>query len=184
VALTITNLAGREAPVPLRHRAAKAAAILAILPDADVYAFRLGIPYSHPLGHRGLSHSLAFALVAAGMAWLFCRRRERLPKGLVLALVVAAVSHPLLDMLTDGGLGCALWAPFSNARLFFPVQPIPVAPIGLRSGLFQVLSWEAVLFGPLVCGSLGFLWARSRWGRAAWLLLGLAGSATAFALRL
>lgn len=34
---------------------------LAILPDIDVLAFRYGIPYGAFLGHRGFSHSLAFA---------------------------------------------------------------------------------------------------------------------------
>jgi inner membrane protein len=36
---------------------------LAVLPDLDVLGFHAGIPYEHPLGHRGLSHSLLFALV-------------------------------------------------------------------------------------------------------------------------
>ena len=34
-----------------------------ILPDADVIGFRFGIRYEDMLGHRGLSHSLVFALV-------------------------------------------------------------------------------------------------------------------------
>ncbi len=34
-----------------------------ILPDADVIGFCAGIEYDHVLGHRGLSHSLSFALV-------------------------------------------------------------------------------------------------------------------------
>ena len=36
---------------------------LSLLPDADFVAFHLGIPYSHPLGHRGMTHSPAFALL-------------------------------------------------------------------------------------------------------------------------
>jgi inner membrane protein len=40
---------------------------------------------------------------------------------------------PLLDMLTNGGLGIAVFSPFSRERFFFPVQPIPVSPIGLSS---------------------------------------------------
>ena len=38
--------------------------VVAVLPDVDVLAFRFGIPYEHPLGHRGLAHSLAFAAVS------------------------------------------------------------------------------------------------------------------------
>jgi inner membrane protein len=38
-------------------------AICAVLPDADVIGFRLGIPYSHFFGHRGYSHSICFAFL-------------------------------------------------------------------------------------------------------------------------
>jgi inner membrane protein len=148
VGWTLVNGLGATAPLPIRRRCAKVAAILAMAPDIDVYAFRLRIPYEAPLGHRGLTHSLAFAAVTATVAWLICRRRERVPATLVAALLLAAVSHPLLDMMTDGGLGCALWAPFSNARLFFPWTPIPVSPIGITGELLHVLAWEACVFLP------------------------------------
>jgi len=38
----------------------------------------------------------------------------------------------LLDMLTNGGRGIALFAPFSNARYFFPWRPIEVSPISVQ----------------------------------------------------
>ena len=43
-----------------------------------------------------------------------------------LALIwsVSAVTHPLLDALTDGGSGVMLLFPFNDARLFFPWRPI------------------------------------------------------------
>jgi inner membrane protein len=57
---------------------------------------------------------------------------------------LAVLSHPLLDMLTDGGSGAALFAPISNKRFFFPWQPIEVSPLGLgffsRRGLTVFLS--------------------------------------------
>ena len=34
--------------------------LCSIIPDADVIAFRFGIPYSHWLGHRGITHSIFF----------------------------------------------------------------------------------------------------------------------------
>ena len=105
--------------------AALSFAALSMLPDADVVAFALDIPYSDPFGHRGASHSLAFA---AGVGALIGLLSRRLRLGLLVALVVA--SHPLLDSLTDGGLGVALWWPWDDARVFAPWQPIPVAPIG------------------------------------------------------
>ncbi|MDP3499346.1 MAG: metal-dependent hydrolase [Myxococcales bacterium] len=121
---------------------------LSMLPDADVIAFALRIPYGDPFGHRGATHSIAFAVLCGVIAFAL-RRDSRLAA--FTSLVV--VTHPLLDMLTDGGLGCALFFPFSSARLFWPVQPIPVAPIGAgmlsARGLFVVVT-ELVLFSPLV----------------------------------
>ncbi len=121
---------------------------LSLLPDADVIAFVLRIPYEAPLGHRGASHSVAFAalcgLVACGLS-----RSGRLAR--FVGLVV--LSHPALDMLTDGGLGCALLFPFSTERLFWPWRPIPVAPIGagmLSTRGLWVVAVEVVLFAPLL----------------------------------
>jgi inner membrane protein len=123
-------------------------AALALVPDLDVVAFRFGIPYAAPFGHRGATHSLAFAALL-GLVVLAWTRRWSV--GLLAAAVVA--SHPLLDMLTDGGQGVALWWPLSSARLFFPVRPLPVAPIGTRLASWRgarVLAVEAVVFAPLV----------------------------------
>ena len=102
--------------------------IAAVLPDADVVAFKLGIEYAHALGHRGASHSLVFALAcgtvaAFGSRWL---RTSALTAFLFVAL--SAASHPLLDMLTDGGLGVALYWPWSDERHFAPWRVIEVSP--------------------------------------------------------
>lgn len=107
-------------------------AVCAALPDLDVVAFRLDIPYEHVLGHRGISHSPAFAaaLAAALVALFFRRGVPGLGPGrLGPYLFLVTVSHGLLDALTDGGLGVAFLAPFSNDRFFFPFQPIEVSPI-------------------------------------------------------
>jgi inner membrane protein len=64
--------------------------------------------------------------------------------GILAALVPA--SHGVLYTLTDGGLGCALFWPFNNERLFAPWRPLPVAPIGrafLSSVGIRVVLWEA-----------------------------------------
>jgi inner membrane protein len=37
------------------------AILSSILPDLDVLTFNFGIPYSHPFGHRGFTHSIVFA---------------------------------------------------------------------------------------------------------------------------
>src|SRR5262249_33852605 len=44
----------------------------------------------------------------------------------------AAASHGLLDAMTNGGLGVAFFAPFSDTRYFFPWRPILVSPISLH----------------------------------------------------
>ena len=102
----------------------------AVLPDADVLAFAVGIPYEHVLGHRGLSHALlaAAAWALALTAAFFWRDPHRWR--LAAFLFACTASHGLLDMLTDGGHGVALFAPLYNARLFFPVRPVEVSPIG------------------------------------------------------
>jgi inner membrane protein len=101
---------------------------MSMAPDADVVAFALGIPYSHPLGHRGASHSLVAALVAA--LALGAARRRHFSRMFLLGVLTVG-SHAILDAFTDGGLGVALAWPFSNDRFFAPWRPIPVAPIGL-----------------------------------------------------
>lgn len=114
----------------LQARVAVAGAVLSIVPDADVAAFALDIPYSHPLGHRGFSHSIAFAALTALAAALALRARPR-PSAFAF-LFLCAVSHPLLDAMTTGGLGVAFFAPLSNERYFLPWRPIRVSPIGPR----------------------------------------------------
>jgi inner membrane protein len=141
---------------------------LSLAPDLDVIAFRLGILYWAPFGHRGAAHSVCVALVLATTAALATRiSQEEIALGrarmrLWLLCSAVAVSHGLLDTLTDGGLGIALLWPFSNDRYFAPWTPIPVAPIGARMlsarGLRVVLI-EAVQFAPVL---LWALWPRRR----------------------
>lgn len=124
--------------------------VLALLPDADVLAFAFHVPYANQFGHRGATHSVVFALAIAALARVVFRKPWR-----VAALISAVVaSHPMLDMLTDGGLGCALWWPLSQQRLFWPWRPLPVAPIGLgmlSSRGLRVLALEAAVTSPLLC---------------------------------
>jgi inner membrane protein len=103
----------------------------AFLPDADVLAFRFGIAYGSQWGHRGWTHSLVFAL-AWGLlvTWFFYRKRKDFWP-IAAWMVASTASHPLLDMLTNGGRGVALWWPFRLDRLFFPVQPIQVSPLSV-----------------------------------------------------
>jgi inner membrane protein len=131
--------------------------LASLLPDLDVLMWPW-FPYSHPLGHRGLSHSLFFALLASLGITIICYLAGLLPgRALPLTLawlLLAAVmgSHGLLDALTNGGLGVGLLSPFSVRRYFFPLRPLPVAAISpwhmLSSSMLHVYLVELVLFGP------------------------------------
>lgn len=127
---------GRKAPAGVLALGA----LCAVLPDADVVSFALGIPYEAPLGHRGLSHSLAFAAALATIALPLVWRRGQDgpgPAKLWSYLFLATASHGLLDAMTDGGLGIALLAPFCDTRYFFPFHPIKVSPIGVTRFLSE-----------------------------------------------
>lgn len=116
-------------------------AVATVLPDADVAAFALGIPYEHTFGHRGFTHSIAFAAVVATVSTLALHPRR--PRATFAFLFLCAISHPLLDALTDGGLGVAFFSPLSNERYFFPWTPIRVSPIGPR--FFSARGMETVV---------------------------------------
>jgi inner membrane protein len=160
-AAAAVSLATVCAAAPVRVRVAAVAALCAVIPDADVIAFRLGIPYDHLVGHRGLSHSLAFAAALGAVAarltpwpgppwwrWLF--------------FSAVTASHGVLDALTDGGLGVAFFAPFSDTRYFLPWRPIEVSPISVRAFLsprgVTVLASELVwVWVPAVALAVGGL---------------------------
>ena len=71
VPLAIAAVAGRGR---ISAKVAVAGATLAMLPDADVIGFALGIDYADPWGHRGATHSLAFAVLTAGVIALLWKR--------------------------------------------------------------------------------------------------------------
>ena len=108
-------------------------AACSVIPDLDVIGFKFGLG-AHPLlGHRGLTHSIVFAAaLGALLTYTLFRHSHPAPWVVFLFLFVSTLSHPLLDMLTNGGRGVALLAPFSHARYFFPWRPIEVSPISVR----------------------------------------------------
>lgn len=107
--------------------------LCAVLPDADVVGFAFGVHYGSMFGHRGITHSLAFAmLLACAVVFLFFRDSAN-RSGLVAYFFLVTASHGALDALTNGGLGVAFFAPFSGARYFFPFRPVEVSPIGPSS---------------------------------------------------
>lgn len=174
MALTVGRIArrrpdGGESDAPRRGwpfwAAITAAATAA---DLDVVAFAVGISYASQWGHRGFTHSLVFsaalgtALAGAALGrqalvrWQWWARRSVL-------FFAVALTHPLLDMLTNGGLGVALWWPFDTGRYFMPYRPIEVSPIGVGAfftgrGL-EVLESELVFIFLPCAVALGLHWA-------------------------
>lgn len=100
-----------------------------ILPDFDVLAFRLGIHYEHPMGHRGFTHSILFALIWALVLMCTIGRKRKLIWFLVVFL--STCSHGILDAMTSGGKGVGFFIPFDNSRFFFPFRGIKVSPLGV-----------------------------------------------------
>jgi inner membrane protein len=122
-------------------------AVCAMIPDADVIGFSFGVERGSMFSHRGFTHSIFFAGLfgsfVALIAHKFLKTGISLTK-LAVFFALATFSHPLLDMLTNGGSGVALFAPFSGERFAFPWRPIEVSPIGFgffsARGIIVILS--------------------------------------------
>ena len=112
-----------------------AGAIAAMLPDGDVVAFVLRIDYADAFGHRGATHSLAFAALPGVFAAIAHRPLRTSAWHAGAWIFACTASHALLDAFTNGGLGVALAWPCSDARFFAPWRPIQVSPIG--AGFFS-----------------------------------------------
>lgn len=146
--------------------------LASIVPDLDVIAFRLGIPYAHEFGHRGASHSLALACLL-GLVALAIAPALRSGRGTAFIFTaMAAASHGLLDMLTNGGLGVALWWPWSGERLFFDLRLIEASPLSLQrmfgpAGLEVLRTEVSWIWGPALIGLAAIRLLSSRWGARA-----------------
>lgn len=142
-------------------------AVSSIVPDIDVIGFKFDIPYGSQWGHRGFTHSLVFAFVLALLLSSFHRQVRSKPWIIFSFCFISCASHAFLDAMTNGGLGVALYWPFSLERIFLPFRPIQVSPIGVSSfftewGL-RVIASELVwvLLPALVIGSLSALLRRT-----------------------
>jgi inner membrane protein len=133
--------------------------LCAMLPDLDVLGFKLGIAYASAFGHRGFSHSLLFAAVAALLLSLLAMPQRRWQVSRLTAflfLFAATASHGLLDAMTTGGEGVEFFWPLDEGRYFLPWQFIRVSPIGLRflsSRGLEVIQSELLTVW-LTCASL------------------------------
>lgn len=102
------------------RKALLAGALLGTLPDLDV-AIRYADPLTSMISHRGFSHSVfvltlfSIALYALAAKWLI---RPGGPSrfGLLMAIWLALITHPILDAFTAYG-----------TQLFWPFRPIPAS---------------------------------------------------------
>jgi inner membrane protein len=135
---------------------------LAVLPDIDVLAFSLGIPYAARFGHRGFVHSLSCAAVVSLLVSVLTFRALAEPWWPLWSFFfVVMASHGILDTFTNGGLGIALLAPFDDSRYFSPWRPVQVCLIGFRllhpwniRALFSEVFWIWLPLSVVVGGIL------------------------------
>jgi inner membrane protein len=120
------------------------------LPDLDVIGLYVGIQYGDVWGHRGMTHSVVFAALLAGIlvgVWYRSRPAAGMA-GLFLYFFLCTASHGVLDAMTNGGLGVAFFSPFDTTRYFFPLRPVLVSPIGVSEFFTEygvrILASEAI----------------------------------------
>ena len=148
-----------------------AAAFCSVAPDFDVIAFRFGVPYEAALGHRGFTHSLAFAAVLGVVVAASLRaalpRTARPPFASSAALLaLATASHGFFDALTNRGLGVTFFWPLDETRWFLPWRPIAVSPLGV-SRFFSARGAEVLASEAVWVGLPGLtLWLASRVSRS------------------
>ncbi len=132
----------------LGFRVVIAGAAAGAMPDIDVF---FADDYFHNLQiHRGITHSIFFAPVMAPVLGLLLHKIEcHRDSGLIdkgrlkywmLAMFLALLSHPLLDVLTP--YGTQLLLPFSDQRFALFAMPIidPLYTVPLFVGIY--LAWR------------------------------------------
>jgi len=126
------------------------AAACATVPDLDyLWSYRGTLGPEHWLAHRGLTHSLIFALVLGALiARVGFDRAAASPSRWTLwgALTLATASHGFLDSLSSYGAGVAFFLPITSRRFFFPWRPIDAGPglhdHGMLGGLSETIGRE------------------------------------------
>ena len=121
--------------VPRRYWVA--AVLCAVLPDLDAIGRPFGALDLELIlgGHRGLTHSIAFAIAfGAVVAWGVFRDGswDGLRTRLWLCFSLATMTHGFLDALTTNGDGVKFLSPFSEERFTFLWHPID--PSGAARG--------------------------------------------------
>lgn len=116
-----------------------------IMPDIDVLSFSYGIPYEDLWGHRGMTHSISFAVIWALIVVFVMHPRASSSDRWTLGVFycITTMSHGILDALTTGGAGVAFFAPFDAERYFLPWQVIKVSPLS-AGRFFSEWGWRVI----------------------------------------
>ena len=141
-----------------------AATIAPSLPDLDGIGFHLGVPYDSFWGHRGFFHSFLFSVLLGSVIAGLIQKRTKYPFLWLSVFFSCLIStHGLLDAMTTGGLGVALFSPFDNDRIFLPWRIIKVSPMSI-SRFFSSWGWRVLESEILyVWLPLGALLVANRW---------------------
>src|SRR5262245_34618533 len=103
------------------------------LPDIDVFSYVLTIQEQHPLGHRGVAHSLVSAgLLALGvLRYGYPELRIAAPHwwSMYTWFFVLTALHGVFDAMVADSLGIAFFWPFDSTRYHLPWQPFIDMPI-------------------------------------------------------
>jgi inner membrane protein len=125
--------------------------ILAICPDLDYVIFE-GALHLHGW-HRGLTHSIGFALIVGVLASL-AFSSQRIRSALILSLAIA--SHAFLDLLTGGERVEILW-PWSTRRYtlgnlqYYDLSVIAAEPFGRAvTDIVGLCLFEFLIFAPVL----------------------------------
>jgi inner membrane protein len=114
-----------------------------MLPDLDILGQKYyGIAYRDCFGHRGVFHSLFVAFFAALILIILFKllthpQGFKLSKDSFWAFFLGISSHGMLDALTNGGLGVAVFWPINCNRYFFPIRPLEASPLNIERFLEQ-----------------------------------------------
>lgn len=114
------------------NRAALWGAIAGTIPDLDVIPRAMMHPFDGALVHRGFSHSILFALIAAPILAYFCQHlyKSRYSAKLWIHLFFwSIITHPMLDIFTS--YGTQFFWPFDLRLTFnsvFVIDPLYTLP--------------------------------------------------------
>ena len=115
-------------------------------PDIDTLSYLFPIAEQHPLGHRGLTHSGAFALALAFAVMTIFYRASVLSRfqwwKYYSWFFLMTISHGIFDALVNSTLGVAFFWPFDTDRYIFAWRPLMDVPIRFVE-FFHSQFWQA-----------------------------------------